>query len=109
MASGAHLPRSGEGDPSDHVNMEIATLRNIEISDTAVPLNSGARRTTIFLQNQEGPDVFIGFDNTVTTTGATRGVLLTAGDRVTFDMAETIEVWAIIGTGTMNLTVVEAF
>ena len=110
MAGTAHLPRSGQGDPAEYVNLENARLQNTSINDsTATELGDTSRRTSIFIQNQSVADFSIGFDNTVTASGATRGVLITAGSQMSFNFAEPIPIFAISASGTHDVTVVESY
>lgn len=110
MGTTGTLPRSGQGDPSDYVNLENARLQNVEIDGLAQLIGDGQKRTLIFLQLQdtEVGAVYIGFDNTVAASGANRGIKIPVGREISFNFAETIPLWAI-SSGTPILTVVEAF
>lgn len=72
----------------------------------ATPLS---RRKRVMIQNTGTLSVYIGYANTVTSSGATQGVKVPAGDSLPLEVGPTVALWAIAGTAASQTIILSEF
>lgn len=71
---------------------------------TATPL---ANRKQITIQNEGSKSVYLGEDNTVTSTGATAGIKISRNSSATFNIGPNIDLFLISESGTQDIRILE--
>jgi len=87
---------------SGQVKLVVAGLAAVQLD--ATPL---ANREEVTIQNEGTKDIYLGFDNTVTTTGATSGLKISKNSSATFKWGDAIELWVISGTAAQDVILAE--
>jgi len=80
------------------------TVTSTAAEVVATPL---ANRNKMLLQNVGNQDAYLGPDNTVTSTGATQGIVLPKGSSFEIGFDSTADIYAITGSGSTTLIVSE--
>lgn len=83
--------------------------KRVTVAATATRLDASplASRRLVRVVNIGTADVYVGHANTVTTSGATTGFWIRPGGQWSDRLAEGIEVWGIVASGTQDVIVVE--
>lgn len=97
--------------PNKSDTLSTAIQGQVAVSTTAIELKVGGSALTgrqmIHIINDSNNTIYIGYDNTVTTSGTTRGEKLVKDATLTFMLTENQSVWAIAASGTNNILVAE--
>jgi len=67
-----------------------------------------AGRKSVLIQNISAKSIWLGFDNTVTTSGSTRGIEIPKNASMEFKFGEALELWCIAAGAGNNITILEA-
>jgi hypothetical protein len=120
-AAGSNV--SADGDYASFIQWGNGETKVVDVCNTSVlqqeitlttggtaqqlPPTSLAFRKSVLLQNTSDKDMFVG-TSTVTSSGATKGILLPRnGGVMEFDAGPNCQIWAVCATSSKSLTVLE--